>query len=89
MYAAYSRGVELRSLAAVVGEESLSKTERLYLKFADEFERKFLSQGTRENRDIEKTLDLAWEVLSILPEEELTNIREEYVRKYHPKYKGG
>ncbi len=89
LYAAYSRGVELRSLAAVVGEESLSKVERLYLKFAEDFERKFLSQGTRENRDIEKTLDLAWNVLSILPEEELTNVREEYVKKYHPEYKGG
>ena len=87
LYAAYSRGVELRSLAAVVGEESLSKVDRLYLKFADEFERRFLSQGTRENRSIEETLDLAWEVLSILPEEELTNIKEELIRKYHPKYR--
>ncbi|MCG2882043.1 MAG: ATP synthase subunit B [Acidilobus sp.] len=87
LYAAYSRGVELRSLAAVVGEESLSETERKYLRFADVFERKFLSQGVRENRTIEQTLDLAWEVLSELPEEELTNIREEFIKKYHPKYR--
>ncbi|MFP3319049.1 MAG: ATP synthase subunit B [Acidilobus sp.] len=87
LYAAYSRGVELRSLAAVVGEESLSETERKYLRFADVFERRFLSQGVRENRAIEQTLDLAWEVLSELPEEELTNIREEFIKKYHPKYK--
>ncbi len=87
LYAAYSRGVELRSLAAVVGEESLSEVDRKYLKFADEFERRFLSQGTRENRTIEETLDLGWEVLSILPEEELTNIKEELIRKYHPKYR--
>jgi len=87
LYAAYSRGVELRSLAAVVGEESLSETERKYLRFADVFERRFLSQGVRENRAIEQTLDLAWEVLSELPEEELTNIREEFIKKYHPKYR--
>jgi V/A-type H+-transporting ATPase subunit B len=87
LYAAYSRGVELRSLAAVVGEESLSETERKYLRFADIFERRFLSQGVRENRAIEQTLDLAWEVLSELPEEELTNIREEFIKKYHPKYR--
>jgi len=87
LYAAYSRGVELRSLAAVVGEESLSETERKYLRFADVFERRFLSQGVRENRAIEQTLDLAWEVLSELPEEELTNIREEFIKKYHPNYR--
>ena len=87
LYAAYSRGVELRSLAAVVGEESLSEVDRKFLKFADTFERRFLSQGVRENRSIEQTLDLAWEVLAELPEEELTNIREEMIRKYHPKYR--
>ena len=87
LYAAYSRGVELRSLAAVVGEESLSETDRKYLKFADLFERRFLSQGPRENRTIEQTLDIAWEILSILPEEELVNIKEETIKKYHPKYR--
>jgi len=87
LYASYSRGVELRSLAAVVGEESLSETDRKYLQFADLFERRFLSQGERENRTIEQTLDIAWEILAILPEEELTNIKEETIRKYHPKYR--
>ncbi|MGC9209880.1 MAG: ATP synthase subunit B [Acidilobus sp.] len=87
LYAAYSRGVELRSLAAVVGEESLSEVDRKYLRFADSFEKRFLSQGVRENRSIEQTLDLAWDVLSELPEEELTNIREEMIKKYHPKYR--
>ncbi len=87
LYSAYSRGVELRSLAAVVGEESLSPVDRKYLEFADAFEKRFLKQGERENRTIEQTLDLAWEILSILPEEELTNIKEEHIHKYHPKYK--
>ncbi|MEM1928195.1 MAG: V-type ATP synthase subunit B [Acidilobaceae archaeon] len=87
LYAAYSRGVEVRSLAAVIGEESLGDIEKKYLRFADLFERRFLSQGERENRDIEETLGIAWEILAELPEEELTNIREEYIRKYHPKYR--
>jgi V/A-type H+-transporting ATPase subunit B len=87
LYASYSRGVELRSLAAVVGEESLSEVDRKYLKFADLFERRFLSQGERENRSIEETLDIAWEILSVLPEEELTNVKEETIKKYHPKYR--
>ncbi|MGC8572397.1 MAG: ATP synthase subunit B [Caldisphaera sp.] len=87
LYASYSRGVDLRSLAAVVGEESLSETDRKFLKFADLFEKKFLSQGIRENRSIENTLDLAWNILSEIPEEELTNIKEEMIKKYHPKYK--
>ncbi len=87
LYSAYSRGVELRSLAAVVGEESLSPTDRKYLEFADAFEKRFLKQGERENRTIEQTLDIAWEILSILPEEELTNIKEELIQKYHPKYR--
>ncbi len=89
LYAAYSRGVELRSLAAVVGEESLSETDRKYLKFADLFERRFLSQGVRENRTIEQTLDIAWEILATLPEDELVNIKEETIKKYHPKYRKG
>ncbi|MDW7973669.1 MAG: V-type ATP synthase subunit B [Sulfolobales archaeon] len=89
LYAAYSRGVEVRGLATIVGEESLSERERRYLKFADLFERRFLSQGERENRSIEDTLGIAWDILSTLPEEELTNIREEYIKKYHPAYRSG
>jgi len=83
LYAAYAKAQDLRSLAAVVGEESLSEIDRKYLVFGDAFERKFLSQGFYENRTIEETLELAWEVLSILPEDELTNIKEEYLKKYY------
>ncbi len=88
LYAAYSRGVELRSLAAVVGEESLSETDRRYLRFADAFEKRFLMQGVRENRSIEETLDLAWDVLAELPEDELFHVKEETIKRYHPKYRG-
>jgi V/A-type H+-transporting ATPase subunit B len=70
-----------------VGEESLSETDRRYLRFADIFEKRFLTQGVRENRSIEETLDLAWEVLAELPEEELFHVKEETIKKYHPKHR--
>ncbi|MEM4138813.1 MAG: V-type ATP synthase subunit B, partial [Sulfolobaceae archaeon] len=88
LFAAYARAVDTRGLAAIVGEESLPEVDRKYLVFGEVFERKFLSQGFNENRDIETTLDLGWEVLSVLPESELTNIRPEYIKIYHPKYRG-
>ncbi|MET1124256.1 MAG: ATP synthase subunit B [Archaeoglobaceae archaeon] len=87
MYAAYAEGVDLRGLVAIVGEEALSERDRRYLKFADEFERRFVNQGRYEDRDIEYTLDLGWELLSILPERELTKIERKYIEKYHPKYR--
>jgi len=87
LYDAYSRGMEARGLARIVGEVGLSERERRYLKFADEFERRFVNQGEFENRSIERTLDIAWEILSILPEDELVRIHEEYIKKYHPKYR--
>jgi len=87
LYDAYSRGVRARDLARIVGELGLSERERRYLRFADEFERKFINQGEYENRSIEETLDIAWEILSILPETELVRIHEEYIKKYHPKYR--
>lgn len=88
LYDAYSKGVRARDLARIIGEMGLSERERRYLKFADAFERKFVNQGEYENRPIEKTLDIAWECLAILPEEELVRIHEDLIRKYHPKYRG-
>lgn len=85
LYAAYSRAQELRSLATIIGEESLSPTDKKYLRFAESFERNFLNQGVTENRSIEETLDIAWNILSILPESELTNVRLEYINKYYKK----
>jgi V/A-type H+-transporting ATPase subunit B len=85
LYAAYAHCSELRSLASIIGEEALSQRERAYLHFGDEFELRFLNQGKDENRPIEKTLELAWETLSILPEEELTRIHQEYLDKYFEK----
>ncbi len=87
LYDAYSRGVRARDLARIVGEAGLSARMRSYLKFAEEFESKFLSQDPYENRSIEETLDLGWEVLSVLPEEELVRIPKEIIEKYHPNYR--
>ncbi len=89
MYAAYAEGVDLRGLVAIVGEEALSERDRLFLKFADEFERRFVQQGRYEDRDIEYTLDLGWELLAMLPERELTKVERKFIEKYHPKYRKG
>ncbi len=87
LYASYANGRELRALSAVVGEEALTEVDRKYLKFADEFENKFIRQGFYEDRDIEETLDIGWELLSMLPSSELKRIKEEYIKKYLPKSK--
>jgi len=83
LYAYYAEGVDLRRLVAIIGEEALSENDRLYLKFADEFEEEFLNQGD-ENRDIEETLEIGWNLLSILPAGEIKRIKLEYVEKYYP-----
>ncbi|MEM2304907.1 MAG: V-type ATP synthase subunit B [Candidatus Methanomethylicia archaeon] len=86
-YYAYAEGIDNRGLAAVIGEEALSERDKLYLKFADRFEREFVNQGLYEDRSIERTLDLLWNLISDLPESELKRIDPEIIRKYHPKYR--
>jgi len=63
----------------------LTEVEKLYLQFADRFEREFVTQGSGEDRDIEKTLDVGWELLSALPETEFSRIDPAIIEKYHPK----
>ena len=87
LYYAYAEGRSFRDLVAVVGEEALSARDKLYLTFAENFERKFISQGVYENRDIDATLDLGWGLLSALPETELKRIDPETIKKWHPKYR--
>ena len=82
MYAAYAEGRDLRGLVAIVGEEALSERDRKLLKFAEEFEAKFVTQSRDEDRTIQETLDLGWNLLSILPENELTRISPELKKKY-------
>lgn len=86
LYAAYAQGRDLRRLVAIVGEEALSEADRRYLRFADDFESEFVSQGD-ENRDIETTLGISWELLSELSVDELKRIKREHISKYHPKVK--
>jgi V/A-type H+-transporting ATPase subunit B len=85
LYGAYARGRQARDLARIVGNVGLSEEERLYLKFADDFESRLVRQGEFENRSIEQSLGIAWSLLGILPEDALTRIHEEYIQKYHPK----
>jgi V/A-type H+-transporting ATPase subunit B len=87
LFASYARGREVRELALVLGESALTEIDRKYLKFADDFEKKFVTQGYEENRTIIQTLDLGWELLSILPKEELKRIKEEHIAKYYAKSK--
>lgn len=74
LFASYSKVQDVRALAKVLGESDLSETDKKYMEFGDIFEKRFLSQGKFENRTIEETLDLALEILHILPDEELTNL---------------
>ena len=85
LFAAYSLGKDAKELATILGESALSDTDKLYAKFADEFEKRYVNQGFYENRSIEETLDLGWELLSILPVTELKRIKEELIEKYLPK----
>ncbi|MCI2414426.1 MAG: V-type ATP synthase subunit B [Candidatus Aramenus sp.] len=88
LFASYARAIDTRGLAAIIGEDSLSEVDKKYLLFGEAFERKFIMQGVNENRSVETTLDIGWDVLSILPESELTNIKTSYIKKYHPAYRG-
>ncbi len=82
IYAAYAEGKDLRALVAVVGEEALTDRDRNYLEFADRFEREFINQGKDENRAIESTLDLGWELLRMLPKSEMKRIDPKFISKY-------
>ena len=82
LYAAYSRGKDLRSLTEIVGEEALSAHDKTYLKFADSFENNFVKQDYYEDRDIEKTLDMGWDLFAPLDEREIKRIKDEYIKKY-------
>ena len=87
VYDAYAKGVRARSLARIVGEVGLSDRERGYFEFVDAFEKRFINQSEQSNRTIEETLDLAWDVLSLLSEDELVRIDESCILKYHPTHR--
>lgn len=89
LYATYAQGKDARALAAIVGEEALSELDRKFLKIANNFERKFVNQGLDENRPIEQTLDIGWELLSGLKESEMNRIKPEFIEKYGKKTSEG
>jgi len=83
LFAAYAHVKRVRGLADVIGEEELSLLDKTYLEFGEAFERRFLAQGETENRTIEETLDLGWDVLSILPRDELHRASEEMLEAHY------
>jgi V/A-type H+-transporting ATPase subunit B len=87
LYATYAEGCDLRDLVAIVGEDALSDRDKKYLTFADKFEKKFVTQNRNEDRSIEQTLNIGWDLLSMLPTSELKKIDEKYIKKYYPKEK--
>ncbi len=89
LYAAYARGKEAKELAVILGEAALSPADRVFAKFADEFEHRYVAQGVYEDRTVFDTLGLGWELLSMLPKGELKRVREEYIAKYMPASGGG
>ncbi len=89
LYATYAQGKDARALAAIVGEEALSDLDRKFLRVANNFERKFVNQGMDENRSIEQTLDIGWELLSELSDSELNRIKPEFIEKYRKKPSAG
>ena len=82
LFAAYAKGKECKELSAILGEAALSETDKLYAKFAEEFEKKYVGQGFEKDRTIEETLSVGWGLLRILPASELKRIRREYLDKY-------
>ncbi|HQC30262.1 MAG TPA: V-type ATP synthase subunit B [Acholeplasmataceae bacterium] len=84
LFAAYARGKEAKELSTILGESALSEIDKLYAKFAEEFELHYVSQGFQKGRSIIETLNLGWELLSILPKAELRRISLDNIKKYHP-----
>ena len=85
MFAAYAEGIEAKELSVVLGEAALTENDKKYVEFTNRFENEYVDQGNYTNRTIEESLELGWELLSILPREDLTRIRDEMLDKYLPK----
>jgi len=85
LFSAYAYGKQARELATILGEAALTELDKKYLKFAEEFENRIVRQGLYEDRSIFETLDLAWQLLSILPRSELKRIKDQYIEKYLPR----
>lgn len=84
LFAAYARGKDAKELMTILGEAALSDDDKQFAKFADAFEQRYVNQGNNTNRTIEDTLNLGWELLSLLPRTELKRIKPELIEKYMP-----
>jgi V/A-type H+-transporting ATPase subunit B len=84
LFSAYAQGKQAKELSVILGESALSDTDKLYAKFSDAFEERYVAQGFGTNRTIEETLTLGWDLLTILPRGELKRIRDEFIDKYMP-----
>ncbi|MFQ5646803.1 MAG: V-type ATP synthase subunit B, partial [bacterium] len=87
LFAAYARGKEVEELAVILGEAALSESDRSFLRFAGDFEKRFVGQTEEEDRSIEETLKIGWELLSLLPEKELKRVNSQQIKKYMPQAK--
>ena len=85
LFSAYARGKDATELGSILGDAALSDVDRLYAKFAEEFEKQYINQGFNANRSIEETLDIGWKLLKILPRSELKRIRDEYLQEFYGK----
>jgi len=83
LFSAYARGKECKELSAILGDAALTETDKKFASFADAFEKRYVNQGFSKNRNIEDTLELGWELLSILPRNELKRIRDAYLDEYY------
>lgn len=84
LFSAYAKGKEAKELAVVLGESALSENDRKYLKFAEEFEKQYVNQGFDTNRTIEESINLAWQLLTLIPKSDLTRINDKYIERYYP-----
>jgi len=82
LFAAYASGKEVRNLTEIVGEEALSAGDKRYLEFADRFEKEFVQQGYSEDRSIEQTLNIGWDILSSIDKSDIKRIKDEFIAKY-------
>ena len=83
LFAAYARGKDAKELMVILGEAALTDMDKLYAKFADAFEKEYVSQGYYANRDIEETMEIGWKLLRILPRTELKRIKDTYLDLYY------
>ena len=88
LFSAYARGKEAKELSTILGEAALTEIDKKYAHFADEFEKKYVSQGFNTNRNINDTLDIGWELLRLLPRNELKRIKDKFLDKYYDKSEG-